>query len=398
MTALATRPARATPLADPHVPALELLDSERLENVLTEVLAGAADVTNAEVEYLEYSPRAALVLQASADVNGVRRSAVVRAGRAACRVARETGKSVRGMQAVVHWLPFDPHLQLLAVAPPAVADLLSSSECASLPVSDEVSLKVLSYVPGRRATFALEPYVVKTYGSKPTFKAARAAQHLLGDGVDLPTPRAVGALPTYRMTVQRHVTGTPADRSDAVAHAGTARHLIDRLHASSRAALVRRDPQAQLRGAESAIDTLAAVLPSEAPRARRVFKRLVETAPVGLPLVLSHGDFTIDQLLVDPAGYLTVTDVDNACQAPAALDVASFAANVMSGRTGDVENADAVLDELLAWGAPPPAVEWHYAVALLRRCDRPFRRLKKRWPDKATAVLDHAETVCASLR
>ena len=114
--------------------------------------------------------------------------------------------------------------------------------------------------------------------------------------------------------------------------------------------------------------------------------------------MLSHGDFTVDQLLLSPGGGLTVTDVDNACQAPAALDVASFAANVMSGRAGDADHSEGLLEELLSHGPSVPSIRWHYAVMLLRRCDRPFRRLKKAWPEKSTAILDHAERACAALR
>jgi hypothetical protein len=45
----------------------------------------------------------------------------------------------------------------------------------------------------------------------------------------------------------------------------------------------------------------------------------------------------------------------------------------------------------------PPGLEWHFAAALLRRCDRPFRRLKKRWPDKVIAILDAAEAAASTL-
>jgi aminoglycoside phosphotransferase (APT) family kinase protein len=112
--------------------------------------------------------------------------------------------------------------------------------------------------------------------------------------------------------------------------------------------------------------------------------------------VLSHGDFTIDQLLVAGDGSVVVTDVDNACQAPAALDVAAFAANLVSGRDGDAEHAEAVLAALADSHGWPPALRWHFAVAVLRRCDRPFRRWKKGWPEKSEAILDLVEKVTAS--
>jgi len=139
------------------------------------------------------------------------------------------------------------------------------------------------------------------------------------------------------------------------------------------------------------VDVISAVLPDQADRAGRLLDRLARTAPVGLPMVLSHGDFSVDQLLLTEIGDLVVADVDNCCAAPAALDIARFAANLVSGRDGDLEHARSVLDAMVASYGTPPGLEWHFAAALLRRCDRPFRRLKKRWPEKVVAILDAAE-------
>jgi len=398
VTAAASPVRPVSPPPDPWLPALGLLDCERLAQTLTTLLAGAAEVTDAQVTYLEYSPAAALVLQASAAVNGVHRSVVIRAGREVDRYVRASGAPIPDLRAVVHWLPFDPHLRLLAASPSEISSLISNAAGLDLPSSAGASLRLLSYVPGRRATFTLDSCVVKTYGTSREFRLATAALELLGDGAELPTPRALAALPAYRMTVQERAAGMPADRRDAIGMTGAARHVIDRLHSSSLAARVHRDPSTQLRSARSAVRTLAAVLPDEAPRALRVLQRLGDTAPRRLPLVPSHGDFSVDQLLVTPDGGLTVTDVDNACRAPAALDVASFAANVMSGRPGDQDHSEALLEGLLVHGPALPGIRWYYAAMLLRRCDRPFRRLKKGWPEKSTTILEHAERVCATLR
>jgi hypothetical protein len=71
MAAAASDVRRVSSPVDPKVPALDLLDSVRLAQTLTTVLPGAADVTDARVTYVEYSPAAGLVLQACAAVNGV---------------------------------------------------------------------------------------------------------------------------------------------------------------------------------------------------------------------------------------------------------------------------------------------------------------------------------------
>jgi hypothetical protein len=84
------------------------------------------------------------------------------------------------------------------------------------------------------------------------------------------------------------------------------------------------------------------------------------------------------------------------CERPRG-DLARFAANLVSGRDGDLAHARSVLDAMVSSYGTPPGLEWHFAAALLRRCDRPFRRLKKRWPGKAVAILDAAEEAVSTL-
>ncbi len=373
-------PRRPLPPQDPRLPGLALLDQDRLVEALSSVLGLSHHVEEARVGYLELAPRTSLVLRVDAVVDGQERTAVLRSG-AAATGRFGCGAPVAGLDTVVHWLPEDPSLPLLAAA------------------TGTLEVHVLSYVPGRRATLGIAPYVLKTYATTPGYQAARAALDLLGDGRDLPTPPFVAVLPEHRTAVQEHVTGVPATLADTVALAPQAGALLRRLHSSDRRSTARRDPADQLREARRSVELVASVLPEQGARAADLLRRLSTRIPSAGPLVLSHGDFTVDQLVVGSAG-LVVTDVDDACQAPAALDLAAFAANVVSGRPGDDEHGDRVLDALLeGYGTPPPALAWHHAVALLRRCDRPFRRWKKHWPQKSTAILDLVEqkvsTSCA---
>jgi hypothetical protein len=390
-------PPQSRVVADPAVPALSLLFEGTLTETMARLCAGAGSApTDVRVSYLEYSPGASLVLQVSAVVDGRGRSAVIRTGAAVTDAVRTSGSPIPELGGVLHWLPADPALPLVRARAAELYALLPESvtpRSMSHGVVADRPARLLAYVPGRRATLALDPFVLKSYASRPHFEAARAAMALLGDGAELPTPGHVLSLPGHLTTVQRHVGGTPAALSQAVPLAGPAGDLLRRLHASGRRAGVRRDPATQLRDARTAVEVFGAVLPEHRERARRVFSRLVASAPSDLPLVLSHGDFTIDQLLLTDDGGIVVTDLDNACQAPAALDVASFAANLVSGRAGDDERAYAVLAALAGSHGTPPGLAWHFAVALLRRCDRPFRRWKKRWPQKSVNILDMAEEV-----
>lgn len=391
------------PLPDTTValPALALLERAALTDALHHSLDGVAPVSDARVTYLEYAPTR-LVLHVQASVDGSLRQAVARAGRAVTVPVRRTGRHLPAHDAVVHWLPADPALPLLQATDDQLTALMRE---AGLPAQRNGSADppmtagvptVLAYVPGRRATLQHGPYVLKGYATQNAFDTARRAMLLLGDGQDLPTPLGLASLPRQRTTVQEHVSGAPAARHDVTALAAESGVLLRHLHGSARTAAVRRDPLTQLRDARAPTRVLATVLPGEGARAAALVRRLAASAPAGLPTVLSHGDFTIDQLLVDANGDIVVTDVDNACQAPAAYDLATFAANLVSGRPDDEAVAESALAALIASYGDPPGLRWHYAVALLRRCDRPFRRLKKRWPEKSMAILDLAERASTS--
>src|SRR4029078_6774584 len=115
--------------------------------------------------------------------------------------------------------------------------------------------------------------------------------------------------------------------------------------------------------------------------------RLEEHAPDPDELVPSHGDFNISQML-DVDGAMAVLDFDEACLAPRALDVPSSAANLVSGRPGDLARADAALASLLdGYGAPPHALHWYLAAALLRRAPSPFPLPKRNWLPPNDAIL-----------
>jgi aminoglycoside phosphotransferase (APT) family kinase protein len=138
---------------------------------------------------------------------------------------------------------------------------------------------------------------------------------------------------------------------------------------------------------------VAAVAPPLARRVRGLLARLEEHAPAVHALVPSHGDFNISQLL-DVEGALAVVDFDEACLAPPALDVASYAANLVSGRPGDLEAADAALAALLdGYAARPDGLSWYLAASLLRRAPSPFRLHKRRWSQRIAATVAAAEEV-----
>jgi aminoglycoside phosphotransferase (APT) family kinase protein len=165
------------------------------------------------------------------------------------------------------------------------------------------------------------------------------------------------------------------------------------LHGAHVPGLAIASPRAALAAAARGARLAAAVQPRLAARALAVLARLEEHAPGPGPVVVSHGDFNISQFL-DLDGALAVVDFDEACLAPPALDVASYAANLVSGRTGDLARADAAVAALLeGYGERPEDLDWHYAAALLRRAPSPFRLYKPRWPQRIEAIVAASEEV-----
>jgi aminoglycoside phosphotransferase (APT) family kinase protein len=119
--------------------------------------------------------------------------------------------------------------------------------------------------------------------------------------------------------------------------------------------------------------------------------RLRAGRPGGLPLVPAHGDYHVDQLLVH-GGEIAVLDFDQMCLAAPALDLATYAADVVRGRETDLDRVERVLGPLLeGYGGRPEALDWHLAAAILGRAAHPFQRQVPGWPDRTEAMVAAAE-------
>ena len=115
------------------------------------------------------------------------------------------------------------------------------------------------------------------------------------------------------------------------------------------------------------------MLPALRPRVEALLGRLRRELPSELTPVPAHGDFHVDQLLV--GDEVAVVDFDQMCLAAPALDLATYAADVVRGRDCDLAAVDEVLDGLLAgYGGRPDALGWHLSAAILWRVAHPFLR------------------------
>lgn len=200
------------------------------------------------------------------------------------------------------------------------------------------------------------------------------------------------ATPAEAVAARDHLV-TPGSARDAA-------HLGRLLHSGPRVAarLQHHTAASMLQLCKPVTRLVAFTQPELAERIDAVTARLRETAApsAAAEAVLSHGDFTWGQLLRAGDGQLALLDTDTLCLAPVAFDLASYAANLVSGRPDDLGLALRVLDELArGYGGRPAGLQWWLAAVLLRRLDRPVRRLKRDWPRRAEALLEAAERAVA---
>ena len=360
---------------------------------------------------VDYVPGSGATVAYRVEIDGAQHVAVASAGQALCpeavrtdarrAIARALGRESPvarpltydvGLGALVQWYPLDLAMPVLSRP---VAELLRLVARAGIAVdADASAVRTLLYRPGQRAVLRAGNLVLKAYGEDAAFRAGIAGLQIAG-GLDLAAtgPRLHGALPELRLTVQAALDGTPVPRERAREIAPIAGAMLGLLHGAAVPGLARVSARGILLSAARAARLTAAVAPSLARRSLDLLARLEEHAPQIGELVPTHGDFNISQLL-DLDGALAVLDFDEACLAPRALDVASYAANLVSGRPGDLARADDALDALLgAYGDRPEALDWFYATALLRRAPSPFRLHKKHWLARTESIVSAVEAV-----
>lgn len=325
---------------------------------------------DARVRYLEFVPGRWLMAQWRVLRDGRRADVVLTTGLPGPEVA---------------WFPDDPRMPLLAAGLPEAARALGHSGVTRP--------ELLAWVPRHRATLRDGDLVLKLYGDPAEAVAAdramRAAATWLG------SPEALGVDAQNGLTVQAALPGRPLGRADALPAAADAGRLARRLHTAPLGGLVASGPEELLALCEDSGARVAAALPRLADRVGAVLDVLRRTQPAGLPVVPSHGDYTVGQML-DDDGRLRVVDTDTLCLAPVAHDLAAYAANLVSGRDGDHADAVACLDGIChGYGERPPGLDWHLAAAVMRRADRPLRRLKRSWPARTERTLATVEHLLA---
>jgi starch synthase len=406
----APRPQRMPVPADPALPQMaQVLDTDVMAEVLARSLGEDAEPPDVRVRELSYKPETNLVVHYDVGVGGDRHHATAMIGhndlagrarkfenQALADMVGERSPAERPLSfepaigALVQWLPLDLSLWALAV-PPAHRDRrLRSAGVHTSGRAEEPAL--LDYTPQRRAVVRLNGHVLRYYASHASFGAAVAGLEA-ADEAPVSTPGFDSSLPELLLTVQPHVSGewvkTPAA---AAVDAGAA---LARLHAGSPARLRDFPPAEQLDAAAASAELVGRIAPALRPRLEGLVGRLEAALPADLDRVPAHGNFDARRLL-DGADGLVITDFDAMCGAPAALDVATYAADLVRGDAPDLDAALAVLDLVLeGYAERPEELSWYLATTILRRSPRPFRHQDEQWPERIEEMVAAAERVYA---
>jgi hypothetical protein len=405
----ALRDGRPLPPGDRAVPQLPaLLDADVMAAVLSRSLRDHASIDELRVKQVDYRPGAGATVVYDAVVGGRHHMAVAAAGQsggaAAARtparlaIARALGGDTPaarpltydiGLGALVQWYPLDLAMPVLAKPVAELARVIGRTGIAVDPGAG--APETLVYRPGQRAVLRVGDLVLKAYGDEASFRSGVEGLRLagrLGTG-----PRLHGAVADLRLTVQPAIDGEPVLRARATEVAPTAGAMLRTLHEADVPGLTRARASDLLGAVVNTGTVVAAIAPGLAPRMRRLIARLETTMPWAAQAAPAHGDFNISQFL-DHEGALAVLDFDEACMAAPALDAAAYAANLVSGRTGDLDAAYAALDALLqGYGGRPRGLDWYLAASIARRAVTPFRLHKRRWPQRVASILDAAEAV-----
>lgn len=405
-----TRPERLHVPADPALPQMaQVLDTDVMAEVLARSLGENAEPSDVRVCDLSYKPETNLVVHYDVGVGGDRHHATAMighndlAGRARKFENEALADMVDGrapaerplsfepaLGALVQWLPLDLSLWALAV-PPAHRDRrLRSAGVHTSGRGEEPAL--LDYRPQERAVVRLNGHVLKYYASHSSFAAAVTGLEA-ADDAPVGTPGFEASLPELFVTVQSHVAGERVESpADSAVEAGA---TLARLHAGSAGTLREVPPIEQLDNAAVSAELIGRLAPALRPRLLALLGRLEAALPVDLDPVPAHGNFDAARLLCGGDG-MVITGFEAMCAAPAALDVASYAADVVRGEPDDLEAALGVLDLVVeGYARRPEELSWYLATSILRRAPRPFRHQEEEWPQRVEEMVAAAEQVYA---
>jgi aminoglycoside phosphotransferase (APT) family kinase protein len=246
--------------------------------------------------------------------------------------------------------------------------------------------ETLRHKPGRKAVLRAGRLYVKVHARGAPAARAELASAVAQAGIPTAPPRAV--LSDLGAVVYAEAPGVRlADFRDTPEHAGWFEPAAEALVAFHRRAPIDRagvSEDARLLSAGRAVDALAPQLRGVGGRlAAAVAKRLRTTSAV----VLAHGDFYDDQLLVG-GEHVVILDLDEARPGHPLLDVGNFLAHLSAASRESLRHG--FLDACERAGFDLDGVLVFEAAALLALAVGPFRRLEPDWPDRVERIVELA--------
>ena len=137
--------------------------------------------------------------------------------------------------------------------------------------------------------------------------------------------------------------GRALGRDDAEPTVDAACDVLRRLRRLDPGGMVRHTPADLLAHGRQVARLVGHIAPGTTGRLSTMLDRLERDAAGPGDLVAAHGDFNVGQLLLGHDGGLVLVDTDTLCAASAAYDPASYAANLVAGRPGDLDDARRLL-------------------------------------------------------
>ena len=356
-----------------------LFDVEALRALL-----GADRAATVRLRYVEHEPgERAMVMAAVGD----------RLVAASIGCTAPAGDGVR-----VSWYPDDPGLPGLREGWGVLLGRLG------VELGDEAQPECLAWVPHRRLVVAVgvrggagSGAVVKLHATgDETQRAVDCARTV---GAVARVPEVLAADVALAAHVQRRVVGRALGRSDALDAVPAACEILEHLGQVDPAGLVHHTAGALLAHARRVADLVAFISPHERDRVDGLLAALAARRPADPIGVASHGDFNVGQLLVADDGGLVLVDTDTLCAAAPSYDPASYAANLVAGRAGDLDDAAAALAAFVRArpGLDGAELRWYLAAMVVRRLDRGLRRYKRDWPARTERLIGAACELVAGL-
>jgi aminoglycoside phosphotransferase (APT) family kinase protein len=286
--------------------------------------------------------------------------------------------------------PLDSRLPALvrAASPRKVARLLGDLAPRGLA---RAGVEAIRHKPGRKALLRFdsprERLYLKVYADSGSSRRFALTSAVAGRGV--PTATAIADVAQLGAVVYAEAPGVRlADIARSEQYLRWLRPAAEALrNLQSRAPRDGRSSPERLRIAPAgrAIDSLLPSLCGAGAKLAAETAKRLETC--NAPVVLAHGDFYDDQLLVAPE-QVVILDLDEARLGHPLVDVGNFLAH-LSVRGDDAGRA-AFLEACADVGFDLTGVLAFEAAALLALAVRPFRHLEPAWPERIEELVDLA--------